>query len=902
MSHDRKLRSENVRQESDRRKGRSHSPSLFFRNSSSSNLLKIGRPQHLANEARQSRSPRKTVDSRTTAKEHDTTSEKLDAFDSNPLITHQSNMMVEVLPSFELYNTLHRHIPQGNVDPDRIDFPPTYQEVQTESPSMAAIGGNLHFSDPSETSVQPLDAGDASAVASRIAGDQMYSLEALRTSHGPIEPIQDDMDEADNINIDKIYSLPKLSTPIDINIHVTKEPAGIDKKVEDESILREYTSGDIIHGYVTVENRSPQPLKFEMFYVTLEGHSTVIDRECGKRTVKRFLRMVDLSASWSYSNIDVSNGLNYFPGRKDFEDCVMGLNNNRILAPNTRYKKYFMFKLPTQLLDVSCKHQQFSHCLVPPTFGIDSWKSGGKYAGIKINPMLGYGHLGTKGSPILTDDLSPSEMSIGYVIDTKVVGKDARTRKLNILREREYNLRFVPFGFCRPFTGERAPFKQLQDITRLVQERLDALRKVMKRLEQGEQITNEDLHNTDISGSAVDLSEIDSEEILRLKLNQLYTNNRIDPVCSSFPLSNSKISKANITKTVETEFRYRLKDKNRSSTKLKKSFFAGLGGSTSSSSSSLSSPANKSGIIVITSDIPKAGLPYTEPSLLKKTNRLENKGAQNRENWDNLISSLPDKDKEVLNEVTINMKCIQASNCGPHEPPEVQSVTTELVCMTLKSTNSIPIKLDAEFVSKKKRFNQIQSSFLQLKQDAEEFRSKFEENQERLNGLFRRAGRSGQNKELKFSDFIPEQMLNDIESIATLRSHIQVLPQIFKKQSHTLKDEDDHLDPPPLKSSSSTSILSATFSGSSSSNHHTPTAERLRKQLFNEWVKSSDQEYDRTVVVNLVLSDDIRETLIPTFESCLISRLYCIRVNIKFEGQSGVATIDIPAQIRRLEP
>ncbi|SCU89879.1 LAFA_0E21594g1_1 [Lachancea sp. 'fantastica'] len=900
MSHDRKLRSDNKKQGLEKNRGRSQSPSVFFRNASSSNLLKFGRSQNLTHDSKQRALSRNDLDTIVCREKADGKLETTEDAQAKETRSHENNVMVDVLPSFELYNTLHRHIPQGNVDPDRVDFPPTYQEVQTEAPSLDGLGGDLHFSDPSETSVQPLHGGETSYAAARTVGDQMYNLEALGTTHGPIDAIQDDLDEADNINIDKIYSLPKLSTPIEVSIHVTKEPAGIDRKAEDESILREYTSGDIIHGYVTVENRSPQPLKFEMFYVTLEGHSTVIDRVGGKRTVKRFLRMVDLSASWSYSNIDVSNGLNYIPGGKDFENCIMGLNNNRLLAPNTRYKKYFMFKLPTQLLDVSCKHQQFSHCLVPPTIGIDSMRGGGKYAGIKINSMLGYGHMGTKGSPILTDDLSPSEMSIGYVIDTKVVGKDARTRKLNILKEREYNLRFVPFGFCRPFTGERSPLKQLQDITRLFQERIDALKKVMKRLETGEQITNEDLHNTDISGTAVDPTEINSEEILRRKLDQLYTNNRIDPACSSFPLSNSKISKSRSAKTVETEFRYRIKSKSKSSTKLKKTFFAGLGGPPNSGSSSPTLNGEKTGMIVISSEIPKPGLPYTEPSLLRKTNTLENKGAQNRENWTNLVSSLPEKDKEVLEKLVINLKCIQANNSESHQPPEIHSVTTELVCMTVRSTNSIPVKMDADFILKKERLEQVQSAFKQFKQEAEDLHRKFLDNHEELKKLFKQTGRSGVHEELRFSDFLSEQMLNDIESIATLRTDIQVLPQIFKKQSHTLKDDDDLLGT-PVKSASSSSLLSATFSGSSTGSFHTSTAERLKRQLFNDWVQSNHQEYDRAITVNVKLSDDIRETLVPTFESCLISRLYCIRVNIKFEGQSGVATLDVPAQIRRLE-
>ncbi|SCU97276.1 LADA_0H05402g1_1 [Lachancea dasiensis] len=890
MRNERHLKPEIRKRESEANRARSPSPSLFFKSSPSSNLLKLRKAHSSFGDSRAS-----------TGNELDSTIQTSKTGDpAASLSTEQSvnrppnDMMVEVLPSFELYNTLHRHIPQGNVDPDRIDFPPTYQEVQARSPLLSSETDS-QLPESSEASVQSFD--HLAPSPSGGVRDEMHNLEALGTVQ---EPIQDDVDETDSIYIDKIYSLPKSTKPIEIDIHVTKEPAAVDKKAEDESLLREYTSGDILHGYVIIANKSSVPIKFEMFYVTLEGHATVVDRECGKRTVKRFLRMVDLSASWSYSDIDVANGVNYLPGAKDFENCTIGLLNSRTLQPNTRYKKYFMFKFPSHLLDVSCKHQQFSHCLVPPTLGIDPVKGSGKYSGIKINPLLGYGHTGTRGSPILTDDLSGKETSISYIIDTKVVGKDARTRKLNILKEREYNLRFVPFGFCRPFSGERSPLNQLQDITRLVQERLGALKNVMQRLEANEQITNQDLHNTDVSGCVSDPTEIDSEEILRRKLNQVYISNRIDPISSSFPLRASKVGKVK-TKMIETEFKYSVKGRQKTSNKLKKGLFGSLAGSPASSTGSANASSNKSGIIVLTSEVPKAGLSYMKPSLLRKTNKFEKKGAQNKENWKNLTTSLPEKDKEILDQVIINMRCIQANNGESHEPPQIHSVTTELVSMSVSSTNSIPIKLDADLILRKGRLEQVKNVFQGFKSEADELRVNFEKNRENLNKLFNKSARPGVHEELRFSNFLSDQILCDIESIATLRSGIQTLPHIFKRQIHTLVDEDDSLECSPSKSPSATSLLSATFSGSSIGSHEGSVTERLRKQLFREWVRTSDHEYDRVITVNLQFGDDIRETLIPTFESCLVSRLYCIRINVKFEGQLGIASIDVPAQVRLLE-
>lgn len=465
------------------------------------------------------------------------------------------------------------------------------------------------------------------------------------------------------------------------------------------------------------------------------------------------------------------------------------------------------------------------------------------------------------------------------------------------MKEREYNLRFIPFGFCRPFAGELNPLKQLQDLTRLVQERIDALKKVFKRLECNERISNEDLHNTDISGTTADFTNVDSEDILTRKLNQLYINNRVDPACSSFPLRNNKIGKRG-EKTVEAEFNYHYKTKPKSSNKLAKGFFGGFGATTTTSHSTV--PSKKSGIIILSTEVPKEGLPYVAPSLLKKTNKLDKKSEQNQENWANLQASLPDEDKKVLKSIDINLTCIQANNSEIHVPPQIQSVTTELVCMTVKSINSIPIKLTADLLLKKEKFDEIQRTFDHFREEATQLRSKFEKHSEELNDLFTRSRRSDVFQALKFSDFLPDQLMTNIESICSLRADIRSLHGVFKKQSLTLDGEDqDEL--AVSKNASSTSILSGTFSGSSSNSTHVSTADKMKKQLLHDWVKSNDAEYQRVVTVNLQFSDDIKETLVPNFESCLISRLYCVRTSIKFEGQVGVATIEVPVQIRMLE-
>lgn len=736
------------------------------------------------------------------------------------------------------------------------------------------------------------------------------TLHSLSTRY---EAIIDDLDDSDSINIDKLYSLPKVSTPIDVNIRILKKATKpYEGKPEEESILKEYTSGDIINGFVVIENRSQHPMRFEMFYVTLEGCTSVIDKKQGKRTVKRFLRMVDLSASWSYSNIDLATGFQFTPGDIDYDGCVLGLNNDRFLQPGVRYKKFFTFKLPTQLLDISCKHELFSHCLVPPSFGVDKYKHHARYQNIKLNSMLGYGHLGTKGSPILTNDLVTDNLSISYTIDARVVGKDSKTNELTIMKEKEYNLRFIPFGFCQALTGEGDPLKQVKGLQNLVEERIGALERVFDRLEKGECITANDIHNTDLSGTIDIDTNIDSSEILTRKLNQLHIDNRIDPDAASFPLRNVKNLKNN-QENVESEFPYTIKYKSTSRNKLKKSFLGGFYFGSDQEHNQSVPDSMKCGIIMLECRIPKDGLPYVRPSLLKKTNQFSNKNKHDQSNWEGLQLSLLEEERNVLKHLDIHLRCIQANNSEPHCPPEIHSVSTQLICITSKAVSSFPIKLNTDLLLNREKIESIMSTFDGYLKKVREYKSKFKENSTELNKLYNKSRSNLAQQEIKFTDFIKGQLLNDIESLATLSISIKILNGVFKKQEFTLGNNIDTINSNGQhqgSKSESSSGLTTTFSnGSISSNplspHHshnsTSVSQLMKQELTHEWVKTNDNEYARQVTVNLELDNEVKETLVPTFESCLCARMYCIRVNVKFENNVGTASIDIPIRIRNLE-
>ncbi|CCF56685.1 hypothetical protein KAFR_0B03890 [Kazachstania africana CBS 2517] len=844
---------------------------------------------------------------------------KSPGFDDN-----DENVVVDVLPSFEMYNTLHRHIPQGNVDPDRHDFPPNYVEVQNQGSS--DLRNNESFVEENSTLSDTIINSNNNNTSSgntttesltSVNGAALTALHPLRTQHMSIQntrtidedslQIQDDINDNDNIVIDKLYSLPKKATPIEISIHLTKHPSLPPHKPEEESILKEYTSGDVIHGYCTVENKSSEPIKFEMFYVTLEGYTSVVDKDKNKRTVKRFLRMVDISASWSYTNIDLGSGFKIVPGKVDFDGSVLGLSNRRILQPGVKYKKFFMFKLPYQLLDVTCKHEHFQHCLLPPSFGIDKYRNGGRYAGIKVNHVLGCGHLGSKGSPILVNDNVDENFSVNYTVDARIVGKDKVTHKLNIMKEQEFYIRVIPFGFHSKLIGERSSKAQLKDFKRIVEDRLEALRKIFERFKNNEPIKNSDIHGTDLSGTITDDIELDSTEILKRKLDQLHIHNRVTSNFSSdFPHNYYEKRNEVDEEIFETELNYKIKSKSLTHKNLLSGFLGGSSAvSNSRSNDQAHSKTSKFGLILLSGKSPENSLLYWSPSLLRKTNLYATKTKNAQENWLRLLQTCPENELQALTRLPLNLTCIQSNNSLEHEPPEIHSITTELICMTAKSDNSIPIKLDPELLMDSKKIASIKNRFGAYIQAIKDYSGKFHDNYEKFNKLYNK--NTTRERELKFTDFISLQIYNDIESLADLNVSIKHLPDTFKKQMDTLKDEDSisvvrsnpiSASGSALKTKTSGNALTSLSTAVSSSK--TPVNSKFVQQIVHEWVKKEPLHYEREINVNLEFNQQLLDTLVPSFQSCLCARLYCIRVHIKFH-HIGTTYIDIPVSVKNIK-
>lgn len=228
-------------------------------------------------------------------------------------------------------------------------------------------------------------------------------------------------------NVHNIPNLAKTDNPIShqlqIETFVTKEVCqkGIKPEIIDPS-LQEFKQGDFIHGYVNFLNTSDVPISFEMVYVVFEGVIVTLENKNGyidterRRITFKFLNMLDLFASWSFSNIDrlvTDNGdpYDWCEGETDpIDNTLLAMDLQRLFMPGITYKRFFTFRIPEKLLDDACEfHDISSHTEVPPTLGAPRFS-------IPPSQLLASKDFQIK-------DLGLVDTSISYSVNARVIGK-----------------------------------------------------------------------------------------------------------------------------------------------------------------------------------------------------------------------------------------------------------------------------------------------------------------------------------------------------------------------------------------------------------------------------------------------------------------------------------------------
>ncbi|WEJ93080.1 hypothetical protein PSN45_000540 [Yamadazyma tenuis] len=253
-----------------------------------------------------------------------------------------------ILPSYQLFeSTFSKSI--NPTQEDRRESPPTYYNVTTPESSGT----------------------DSSPEAGYFHVDS-----SVRVPQGDVLPTRwEDTILANTHKMKRLADLG-LKTPskLKVEIYFTTgrgKPSILSQPIDVSGY--EYQQGDEIHGYVLVQNTSSEPLDFDMFSVVFEGRVTVMgDVSDSKRPVvfHKFLNMFDYNASWTPAELDDRNtDLEHYTDSLD--GTLLRFPYEKKFFPKVVYKKFFDFTLPERLLDCACEsHDLERHCQVAPSIGL----------------------------------------------------------------------------------------------------------------------------------------------------------------------------------------------------------------------------------------------------------------------------------------------------------------------------------------------------------------------------------------------------------------------------------------------------------------------------------------------------------------------------------------------------
>lgn len=687
------------------------------------------------------------------------------------------DVVFDVLPSFEMYQTVQNRA-QVFLGPS-----PDYfgSEMGAERSDISASTSTTPRT-TSESTISP-----APTARESISSYSTVSSHPMDRMTGLVRNVVD--------NTHKLPNMP-IHPKVTVEIHVTKSVPIPGEKPEKESMLKEYTSGDGVYGYVIIANQSNERVAFDMFNIRLEGVTSVVDTQTKKIYNKRFLNMLDMNASWTFACISPSNNVRYEPFMIDWDGSTIGISNERILEPKTNYKKFFYFKVPYTLLDNSCRHQQELHTLLPPSFGINRYNDKGKNANITINPALHYGHNGTRGSPVLTKDLSNGSLSVNYSIHASLIGSHPNLRdefgesELAVMRTEQHALRFIPFGFSMSLFSSR---KALDTLKRVIESSFLNAERFLK-LQQ--ELTVEEVTRLDMA--------IKEQQLQIGEWQRQYG----EKDAHSFPLRNDKMAAPDFSK-IETSVAF---------VGSERSLFG-------------RKPSSEGGMVHITTRVPKDGLQYVSPPLIRRVNQVSTLNETGMQNIDTLTNTLSMNEKRVLTDLDFELQ-FKPSTLTKNAP-EISLIKSSLLAVNIYSNSAIPIKLSSDIL----------------------------------------LGRGDGLKEMKteFSEYYEK---------------MQSLAQVFKEKGHDLSRYVDRSTQEDIKAMKE--MKSDVF-----------TLNVLKNKLAetSSW-KKGEEGWTKRIKLSLEYHDDITETLVPNFQTCLLTRLYCIQVDFKFRHCEEVAQVRVPIRLR----
>ncbi|CAX42035.1 ubiquitin ligase-binding protein, putatuve [Candida dubliniensis CD36] len=800
--------------------------------------------------------------------------------------SHSQTEYFDVLPSFQMFQSILKR-DDRQFQEDLSSLPPGYGDVTNSSPTPPTLSPSNSRDRTIDEAIERLNEYGLAQERDEMNNDEYLFEEHDHNNHNNnnnnntlspvgstvnanvhnqnIEVTHDTYGHSPLDNIDKLHKLPH--SPIDIQIYVTKQIPQPNANNDLETRLKEYTSGDFVNGYITVINKSHEPVEFGLFTVSLEGtiksvernpHATTttsgLTNKFSKILMKKFLKMYDLNASYGYVQVPNSAGIEYEPFSHDLSDgSVIGLPTDRLLQPNIKYKKFFTFKFPHRLLDNACINSLLPHLLPPPSMGIDRTCFYNRGEGIQLNKALGYGFLNVRGTPMLTKDYSFDDLSISYTIEAKFIDRLNSTEPIShdeinnnnataaeyvISKNAQYFLRFIPdlkeqVQYCKrfqiggyPVNGIGGKFMQ-QYLNKLTWKDIK-----LQNFEVEKEIDEKLLH-----------MELSPEEVKNKNLiinvnneNTTTNNNKNDnSLRQEFKPPSCEIENNIIITKIPTEI----------FGKKKKMILSSL------------VKIGESKLSVI---IPDKIIPYASPRLLMKYNNSKQQPQdEEEEELDSLRPVLSHMDEiynrnkeDIIDSIKLKLEFITTDN--NIRAPEIQSVDVNIIFWSYSTDYPIPFELGYDFF-----YTNENNQDEYIKDPVEITRSNL------------------QNLKDQVSNYISFVKENKISLSRDTFLYLKSIKSLGVKKD-TIKDY---------------------FQIITDSNLLNHEGSWKVEQLNNN---SKGFRYCKDLTIPLTILNKNNVNLLPSFQSCLVGRLYCLQVMVRYKGTNNdqnefadnIVKVDVP--------
>lgn len=629
----------------------------------------------------------------------------------------------------------------------------------------------------------------------------------------------------ENTILANVHKLPNLSKSdnricqdLEIDIKVTEKVCqkGVKPTIIDP-LRYEFKQGDYIHGYVTMKNKSPVPMLFDMVYVVFEGTLVVLENNRGLIDINmpskmhKFLNMLDLFASWSYANIDrlaTDNGdpHDWCDGETDpFDNTVLSIDVKRFFQPNVTYKRFFTFRIPEKLLDNTCEGHIFSsHTEIPPSLGVPRATT-------------------TTPSSLLVQksrqfkDFSIIDASISYSVEARVIGKASDYKHTQhrdqyvIAKEAVCNIRVVPNSNMSYIYNS---YSRNQESFLYYKAFVDS---VKSKIEYGNDLLNLPSDKRDTP----EISPLVSRDGSFVKLRQLYTmtdgaiKRKLRPSTKQF-----------LDEIYQCLAPYKKK--------------------------SLTGSSKVLGVVSLSTPKQEYRTLYVPPIKFRKPNEVYN----------NTKMTIP-----------LEISYFHTKSPGKEvQFPDIKYIKTELVALTLRSQKyPIPLEFNHEMCFK-------EQEIYDRKHEPENFDtiiiSQFQSYLSQLRNLIHNLG----NHVFR----VETQLVKDMKALATLSTkYINLQIPNFQLTTKSPKSHSSH---------TSLSTIPWDLVESTLADY------KLFSKNFDLHVDLNDCQMKGPSAPSKPGNGLDHLTLVPSFQNCLMSRLYYLKVSIKL-NTGELLTVNAPVQI-----